>query len=284
MPNAESPSATAGSGEGELPRVVLTSAGGRAEVYLHGAHVARWVDARGHDVLYLSPRSRFDAQSAIRGGIPVIFPQFADLGPLPKHGFARTAEWSLADASADGEGARAVLRLADSPATRAVWDHAFAAELVVELTAELTVTLRVQNTGDRPFAFTAALHKYFSVDDVRRIAIRGLAGVGYHDKVADRNAVQTDDELRLTGETDRVFYGAPNVLRMGDAGREIVVRKRGFPDAVVWNPWAEAAAKLADMGGDQWTRFVCVEAAHVGTPVRLGLGERWEAGETIRAG
>src|SRR4051794_21115769 len=151
------------------PVVLVSPSGGGAEVRLHGAHVVRWTDASGDELLYLSPRSRFGDGAAIRGGIPVIFPQFADLGPLPKHGFARTSEWALAERSADS----AVLRLADSPATRAVWDHAFEADLRVEAGDALTVTLAIRNTGDAAFEFTAALHSYLRVGDVRRAAVLG---------------------------------------------------------------------------------------------------------------
>ena len=70
----------------------------RPTVYLHGAHVTSWKPARDHDErLFLSERSEFRAGTAIRGGIPVIFPQFAAEGPLPRHGFARTSEWTLDD-------------------------------------------------------------------------------------------------------------------------------------------------------------------------------------------
>ena len=56
-------------GEGGLPRVVLSSpGGGRAEVYLHGAHVARWVpSSAADDVLFVSSLSRWEAGEAIRG-------------------------------------------------------------------------------------------------------------------------------------------------------------------------------------------------------------------------
>jgi glucose-6-phosphate 1-epimerase len=268
-------------GEGGLPRVVLTSTdGGRAEVYLHGAHVARWTDASGADVLFLSPRSRFEPGQAIRGGIPIIFPQFADLGPLPKHGFARTTRWTLAESSAR----HAVLVLADSAETRAIWDHPFRAELRVELSDALSTSLTVHNTGGRPFEFTCALHSYFRVADIERTAVSGLQGIRYLDKVADGEAVQDAAELRFGGETDRVYAAAPDELRIADeaGGRTILIRKHGFPDAVVWNPWGEKAREMGDLGEDQFPRFVCVEAACASQPVRLEPGGRWEGGQVIR--
>jgi glucose-6-phosphate 1-epimerase len=282
MPNA--PRVTEAAGEAGLPTVVLAHPrGGRAVVYAHGAHVASWTDASGEEALFLSGASKFGAGAAIRGGIPVIFPQFADQGPLPKHGFARTAEWALVE-WVDGEDeARAVFRLADTPATRAVWDHAFRAEVAVVLADALTVTLSVENAGGAPFELTAALHSYLRVAEVREVAVLGLRGVRYHDKVAGGDAVQETEELEIGGEVDRVYLGAPDELRLRDgaAGRTTVVRSRGFPDAVVWNPWAELAAKLEDMEEGGWECFVCVEAAHVGAPVRLEPGARWSASQTI---
>ena len=68
--------------------VVVTAAdGARFEAYLHGAHVTSWCAAGdGSDRLFLSSAARFEDGLAIRGGIPVCFPQFADQGPLPMHG------------------------------------------------------------------------------------------------------------------------------------------------------------------------------------------------------
>ena len=254
-------------------RTLTADYGGRAEVHAHGAHVTRW-----NDVLWLSPRARFEPGEAIRGGIPIIFPQFADLGPLPKHGFARTAAWAWAES----DESTCVLRLEDSPETRAVWDHAFRAEVRVAVGGTaLEVALSVRNTGEAPFDFTAALHTYFRVGDVRRATVRWLDGVAYRDKVAGHDATQSGD-VTFTGETDRVYFGAPDVLRIDDGaeGRTIAIHTRGFPDAVVWNPWEKAAA-MDDVGEDQITRFVCVEAAAVGAPVTLAPEAEWTGSQRI---
>jgi glucose-6-phosphate 1-epimerase len=72
-------------------------------------------------VLFVSSEAVFDGAKPIRGGIPVVFPQFGTQGPLPQHGFARNSVWTL-DRVGDGV---VELSLSDSEATRAVWPHAF---------------------------------------------------------------------------------------------------------------------------------------------------------------
>jgi hypothetical protein len=52
--------------------------------------VLSWVTPDGRERLFLSDKAVFDGSVAIRGGIPVCWPQFAGLGELPKHGFVRT--------------------------------------------------------------------------------------------------------------------------------------------------------------------------------------------------
>lgn len=269
------------SGASREPVVLTHASGSRAELFPQGAHVARWLDASGDEILFLSREARFEEGASIRGGIPVIFPQFADRGPLPKHGFARTAVWNVVEA----EGASARLRLDDSPATRALWPHSFRAELSVRLEADaLEMELAIQNTGTDPFTFTAALHSYFRVEDVRRVTVEGLAGVRYVDKVADgAEREETSAGLSIDGETDRVYLDAPDLLRIADAvgGRVIEIHKRGFADAVVWNPWEDGAAALPDFADDEYLGMVCVEAAQVGRPVSLEPGERWKGGQRL---
>ena len=98
-------------GRGGMTRVDLQHpSGARVEVYLHGAHVTSWQTARGREVLFVSRASHFQDGAPIRGGIPVIFPQFG-AGPLPKHGLARIRAWAVARTAlgADGTDKKAVL-------------------------------------------------------------------------------------------------------------------------------------------------------------------------------
>jgi len=230
-------------GRGGQPRVLLSHASGaRAEVYLLGATLTSFVTARGHELLFVSPRAAFDGASPIRGGVPVCFPQFADQGALPKHGFARTMAWRLVEA---GEGS-ALLELRDSPESRALWPHAFRLSLRVSFDADtLGATLEVENLDEAaaaggaagegagapaaaaaaaavaapaaaPFEFEALLHTYLSVGaaGVAGARVGGLAGRQYRDKPSGgaRRAEAADAEsfaLAGLGEVDRIYEAAP---------------------------------------------------------------------------
>ena len=74
----------------------LTSTdGAQAIVTLYGAHLVSWKSMDGKERLFCSTRSSLDGSRAIRGGVPVIFPQFAERGSGMRHGFARVCPWRL---------------------------------------------------------------------------------------------------------------------------------------------------------------------------------------------
>jgi glucose-6-phosphate 1-epimerase len=263
--------------------ITLAGDGGRATVHEHGAHVTSWVPTRdGTDALFLSRLARLDGRSAIRGGVPVIFPQFGP-GPLPKHGFARTARWTLADSGTDEGAAWARLELRDDAATRATWPHAFAMSLVVRAGDALRLTLAVENTGDAPFHFTGALHTYFRVRDVESVAVTGLEGRRYRDQLARTEATESSRPVRLAGPVDRVYVDVPGPLRIRDeaSGRTLRLTTRGFADAVLWNPWIDGARALDDLGDDEWREMLCLEAAVAAKPVVVRPGERWEGEQEV---
>ncbi len=45
--------------------------------------------------------------------------------------------------------------------------------------------------------------------------------------------------------------------------RRIHIAKQNSRSTVVWNPWAEGARALHDLGGDEWQHMVCVEASNI---------------------
>jgi glucose-6-phosphate 1-epimerase len=258
-----------------------TADGAVAELYLHGAHLTSWRPAGGEERLFLSGRSAFRAGTAIRGGVPVVFPQFAGEGPLPKHGFARTTNWRLIESGAG----HAKLALEDSAATRALWPHGFACELDVSLGgARLAVELSVSNRGGEAFEFTAALHTYLRVRDIAAARVIGLQGLRYRDSVRQRSEHrEAAAELAIEGEVDRVYFDAPAELVVTEADRRLRLIQAGFADTVVWNPGAELGAALADLEAEGYRRMLCVEAAAIGRPIALAPGARWHGSQTLVA-
>lgn len=278
--------------------VVLTAAdGARAEVLPYGAHVTSWRPAPatpGGDAerLYLSARAERRAGAAVRGGVPVCWPQFADQGPLPKHGLVRTRAWALVDdgQAADGAG-YATFALTDDAATRALWPHAFRLALTVRVAAGwLEVALAVENPGPAPFAFTGALHTYLGVGDVAAAQVRGLEGAAYRDKTRDKAAggatmPAAHTPLTPAGEVDRVYAGEGAPVEVDDPvlGRRTRLSQAGWSDVVVWTPGEAAGQAIGDVAPGDWRRWLCVEAASAAAAVTVPAGGRWTGGQRLDA-
>jgi glucose-6-phosphate 1-epimerase len=288
----------------DQPALRLALPGGDAAIVaLQGAQVLSWTTADECERFYLSPKSRFDGRSAIRGGVPVCFPQFNQRGPapgLPKHGFARNRAWTpSADEAPAADPAvqapdgsvRAVLRLGDDAETRALWPHGFDARLTVTLSpGSLRLALAVANTGADAFAFTAALHGYLRVPGIAATRLHGLGGLPWHDTVRDihhaAGSTPPDAVIDFAGETDSIYRrAAAGPLRIdGPRGPLLQLDQAPeFTDTVVWNPGAALVATLDDMPSDGHADMLCVEAARIASPVSLAPGARWEGWQRFTA-
>ena len=264
--------------------------GSSAVVAEQGAQLLSWKTADGREHLYLSPASLRDGQSAIRGGVPVCFPQFNVRGPLPKHGFARNLPWQMLEADESS----IVMQLRDSEATRAFWPHAFDARLHIAVQAgSLSIRLDVHNTDELAWSMTCALHSYLQVDDVAQTHLSGLQGLACWDALADTRFVQPPGDVGFAETTEQGFdrvFSTP-----GPAGTVLQLRQPGLPDGrrmeiahsstaseiVVWNPGLQLSHSLADMPDDGWRQMLCVEAASIDAPVLLAPGQQWSISQTL---
>lgn len=268
--------------QGLSSRILTLANGDRLRVLLHGAQVVSWV-AGGRERLYLSPRSRFDGRSAIRGGVPVCFPQFNQRGSLPKHGFARNLAWeSRTPPTVTGDGVRLTLHLRSGAATQAFWPQAFEAELALDLRpGSLQINLEVCNSDKAPLCFTGALHTYLAVDDIEGVVLSGLAGQAEWDAVTDRRAI-ADEPLRFAGEFDRVYTAAPWPMELRDGNHGLTIaQSESWADTVVWNPGADKGSVLPDLPADGYARLLCVEAAQVSQTITLAPGARWQGWQRL---
>jgi len=247
---------------------VVSNRATEAEIYLHGAHVARW--RRGQrPVLFLSSKSTFTPGKAIRGGVPVIFPWFgqrAEGKPGPVHGFARITEWTLEGTKLCNDGdVEITLALAPNDSARSFGYGGFALRFRVIVGFNLQMELKVHNYGKEPFVYEEALHAYFAVGDVRQASVSGLEGTFYIDKTDGFKRKQLGSEaLRIAKETDQVHLNTNATCVIHDPAwnRRLIVEKSGSETTVTWNPWIDKAKGMSDMAPDEWREMICVETAN----------------------
>eukprot|EP00775_Hariotina_reticulata_P007154 gene7154-7369_t len=261
-----------------LEKLVLRSAQGNiAEIYLHGAHVVSWKDSTGKDIMFTSKEAVFKPPKAIRGGVPVCFPQFGQLGPLGQHGFARNTTFDLLDE----DGSSATLQILQSPGTEdPKYPHPFELRVKISLGDNtFTQTLTAANTGDSEMSFTAALHTYYTVSSIDEVTVEGLEGVTYTDSLAGGREVKQQGPVVFDQEVDRIYLATPDspikVIDNG-SGATVEIHKVGFPDAVVWNPWIDKAKAMGDFGDEEYKEMLCIEPAVAGSGAfKLAPGALW---------
>jgi D-hexose-6-phosphate mutarotase len=239
-----------------------------ASVALQGGHVITYQPHGQQPVLWVSRLSLFEPGKAIRGGVPVCWPWFGThpTDPsLPFHGFVRTSMWQVRGTSVGPQDATEIrLGLTESAESQALWPHAFDLEIVVSVGAQLHIELIARNPGDQPFVCGGALHTYYTVGDARRIAIHGLDGCDYLDKVEGFKRKSQRGPVTIAGETDRIYLDTAAACVIDDPAlaRRIGIAKAGSRTTVVWNPWAEKARQIIDFEDDEYLSMVCVETAN----------------------
>lgn len=272
-----------------LETVTLSGFGaGSAVISKHGGHLIKWsmnAASKGQDILFTSTQSLFAPPKAIRGGVPICFPQFGKLGPMAQqHGFARNTPFEI-----EAQSPSAITMLLKYDGTGyPEYPHPFEIRTTVTLddkTPLLTQDLCVKNTGSHPLSFTCALHTYYKIASIDSVDIAGLKGVEYMDNLQGmKKSVEDQEGVKFPGEVDRIYLGAPDVLEIKEhgIGRTIKVAKHGFPDAVVWNPWIDKSKGMSDFGDEEYKVMLCIEPAVAGSgPVVLEPGATWTGSQAI---
>ena len=200
-----------GVGPGGLAWVKIKHpSGSTCTVHLFGATVTSVTSAAGRELLFTSKASAWDGSGPIRGGIPVVFPQFGTaalpgIAPgktLPMHGFARRFAWRAVAQTVRAVDGACLLTLELTPAdlvgaegadVREAWPYDFALSYTLALGAGggpaagapplFAASLEVRNTGgpgdgygdDGPKASTALGAAEAAVRRAEQVA-RALGG------------------------------------------------------------------------------------------------------------
>jgi glucose-6-phosphate 1-epimerase len=275
-------------GNNGLPKIQIATPAASAEIYLHGAQLTSWHPATSSkEVIFLSQQSHWETGKAIRGGIPICFPWFrakSDNPKAPSHGVVRTKAWHLESLTEESDGVIVTLATESDEQSRQWWPHAYRIVHRITIGQQLKLELTVTNTGSDPFQFEEALHTYNRVADATKISIIGLDSVSFLDnRDNNREKVQAGD-AHFTQQTDNAYLNTQHAVDIVDPllHRRIRLEKQQSATTVVWNPWQDGAATLADLGDAEWQQMACVEASNILTSaITLPPGEQHTMTATI---
>lgn len=262
----------------ELPVVVVNHPKVRAAVTLQGAHLLTWQPSGEKPVLWLSSETAFKNGVAIRGGIPICWPWFGPAGQ-PAHGFARNLPWTLTAHDEDVSGVILTFTLEQSAESKKHWPHDFC--LIARFKLGEVCEMELESHGE--YEYTAALHTYFNIGDITQIDVSGL-GSPYIDKVNPGTGEQQGN-LTFATRTDRIYTKPEPFSVITDKAlqRVIEVHHHNNTDVVAWNPWSELSVSMADMPNDGYKTMVCVETAHVTSPMKASANTPSRLSVTLRA-
>ncbi|CAH6719173.1 glucose-6-phosphate 1-epimerase [[Candida] jaroonii] len=256
----------------------------------YGATVISW-KLKGEEQLWVSTAAKLDGSKPVRGGIPLVFPNFGKTKDeskatydLPQHGFARNSEWEFLGQTTSNP---ITVQFALSPeiANKEVYDlwkgkPDFTLIYNITLADEkLTTTIEVENPGDKPFEFNWLFHTYFRVDDITDIVVNNLTDEECYDQLLATTYREKAPMVNFIEEFDRIYKKIPEekvlqIIKLGHVQQNI--KRSGLPDAVVWNPWINKSKGMGDFEPKSgYLNMLCIEAGLVGEFKTLSPGEKW---------
>jgi glucose-6-phosphate 1-epimerase len=245
-----------------------------------GAQVLHAALESGLELLYLSPLVDVYPDNPIRGGIPLMFPQFGDSGPLRKHGFVRDLQWNLVAETEDADGKNLSYVLDIKATDFPEWPFDAALKFDVYLSLHmLSIGLSVQNTGPQPFTFTGGFHPYFAISSRKDILVNGLDGLPFKDSFPGDNAY----ELNSDALVERQYMGNAEI-RFYNGSHWLKITASGFDSWMVWNPGSAGATRISDLPDEDWDRFICIEPIILAEPKILLPGDAFNGEMVVSVG
>lgn len=237
-----------------------------ATVSLQGAQLVHFQNPDEHPLLWRGVPSTFRTGKALRAGVPVCWPWFANhpLPGYPAHGIARINDWALEAAHSLPDGRFRLIFDFSRTGSDSLWPYACDAKLIMTLGSVLQLELVSINKSDAPVTISQALHTYFHVGDVRHVSVKGLGGYPYFSYGVSNPPDARGAVLSNFEAIERVYADPKGVCELIDPllGRSIWISSTGSRSTVVWNPGLERANAMGDLGPNGHLSMLCVENAN----------------------
>lgn len=257
--------------------LTLRTAHATATVSPYGAQVLSFIPHGQRDVLWSTTpdylHAAHKAGKPLRGGIPVCWPWFLNLNDhpeAPSHGLGRISEWQLASHTETPDVTTAVFDL-ELDGSHPAWPYRTHGRLTITLNTNLIVELTTTNLSEQPFTLTQALHTYLGVTDIAQAALTNIDGMQRRHVSTGTPLPPHEGPFTVTEEVEHLVSPAHRIT-LKEPNRRIYVANTGSTECVIWNPWAEKAAKL-DMPPQDYKYMLCLEAANIDNAPTLQPGQ-----------
>lgn len=256
--------------------------GSSIKVYRQGAHITSWKNSAGREFMYFSPSAVFKKGGALRGGVPIIWPQFSDMGTGPVHGVARVRDWNFVEERQGFVSFSLSVRPGDAQVPNANGDLLLKVHFS---NTNLNISLDVVNSSDTPLSFKFAFHTYFAVSHIRNVSVEGLDTASYADNLQQRKVCGPSVVRQIDQEIDRVYMNVEGPVTVSDSGygSQLVIAGSNLPDVVLWNAWIEKCKKIGDLPNDGYNFYVCVEHGVIGKDVVVPPKGTWNGSQIIQS-
>ncbi len=230
-----------------------------------------------YELLYLSP-IKIDGIFK-RGGIPILFPQFGNLGSLTKHGFARDLFWEEVSMKIKGDEISYKYILDNNQKSNSIWEFDYKVILTFCLVKNKTLSIKMQvlNLGEHSFSFTGGLHPYFAINCRKNLKINGLQGVDY----IDTDPMITSFDLNSCDGIERLFLSNCD-LEFFNGFYNLKLSISGFENWMIWNPGKNGAIKIIDLPDNDFDKFICIEPVIANKSIMLESGQSFQGELIIR--
>lgn len=240
-----------------------------ATISLEGGQVVTWhPKSQSEPVLWVSKLAQFVPGKAIRAGVPICWPWFGSHptnSKLPGHGYARITPWQVNVTEMLSDGTfHLSLTMGENELAKLHWPQQVVLTIEVFVGDTLTIKLTSTNESNQNITLTEGLHTYFNIGDVSTTQVLGFDGVEFVDLTRNNARRVQNGPITFEAELGRIFLNSKESCMIEDQAfrRRINVKKQGSLSTAVWNPWAETASTIADLGEDGWRNMICVEGAN----------------------
>ncbi len=284
----------------ELLAIGISNSAASAEVFIQGAQVSRY--QRHTDeapILFLSDDCAYKQGVSLRGGIPICWPWFGALNKNKEcvtkqysstviesasaHGFVREREWQVDNIRMPSNNLTIIeLSYVIDGNVEEYWPFETRLSYRIEIGQQLTVNLQVENISKQSFAYSSALHSYFSVANIDNVFISNFDEIAYIDALDHWQLKKQKGDIVFDQEVDRIYQVSPQSIMLHDGQRKINIDTQGSTSTVIWNPWIEKSQKLTQFNDKDYLRMVCVETANVAdNVVELAPGQTHNLSVTV---